>query len=243
MRDKIIVSALVFVLMVVLGVGIVTARNQQEAVAAAPMVGAEPKIDACIPPVICPTITVSVTLPPVTVTALLPGRTITVGGGTRTITLPPRGRIETVKVPGPRTTRTIREPGGLRTVTSRSTITIERRINATNTTTRTVRAPSRSRTVTSGQSTVTRSTMVTTPVTTVVTKSRTIPGTPIRIETVKRVGVGLLSALAILALVFLGMWYGWHEGRKTGVTDADEKNLGFLQTLREAVRRPQGRHR
>ena len=246
MRDRILGSILVFTLMVVLGFFGVVARQQQVAIAQAPpqiAQGADvPELDACLPAnAVCVTITVTASLPPVTVTKVLPHRTITLPGGTRTITVPPERARETVTIPGPAKTRTLREPGGVRTVVSRSTITIEREIRGTSRgeTIRTISASARP----GGQSTVTRRTMVTTPVPTVVTKSRTIPGTPITIETVKTVGLGILSAIAILALILGGMAYGFYEGRKVGLTDANEKNTTFLSTLREMIRRPQGKHR
>ncbi len=167
-----------------------------------------------------PPITVSITGHPGTIT--LPNKTITLPGAVTTFT-PPR-RVITATIPGPKhtVTRTIRPPRA----TQKITVT-----NPPRTLFMTLRRePTATETVVS---TVTRQVMTTSA--TIVPKVRTIhlPGATITVTQLKKIGVGLLSAIVIALLIFAGIYYGWHLGRRVGNRDHAAEDIKFMQSLKQ----------
>jgi hypothetical protein len=242
MRRKIvsILASVIVSVMVVSGVAYWT-NKPAEAIEATPI--ADDVVVCPLPPVVCVTITATVTLPgitlslpPVTVrgptvtlTRLLPQPT-----RTRTLTLPPivetiirPRRTVTIELPG----ETIRLPEETITVTRpESTVTIRQDVIQTGTASpvTSVTTLSTSQSVSTGQETVTHGTVVPTPVPTIVPKERRIqlPG----VTVFQAAGIGLLSLLALVGLILLGMWGGYVLGFK----NAERENTNFLRALRDS---------
>lgn len=150
------------------------------------------------------------TVPPVTIEVPVPGATqtikVNVPGPTKTVTVP--GDTQTVSVPGPTKTVTVRP-------TSNSPTALP--------------AP--------GGQTVTESATVETTATVTVTAEPSevpndpvvsIPGVP---DVVEKAALGLLSIIALCALMLLGMYLGYYIGYR----DSDSANARFMGALRDEL--------
>ena len=219
MRDKLIG----FVLTVLLGISMVMlameARSPQSYA-----VDASAAVSICPPEV---STCVTVTLPEKTIT--LPGRTITV---------PPNPATVTRMLPRPpRATRTVTKRLPQRTVTRivrPSETTINR--SGTGAPTKTVTISERRTATPGGQITVTSATIVPT------TKTVRLPGTTIQVETLKKVGLGLLSAIIMITLILAAMYFAWMSGLRAGERRHQDEDVKFIQSLKDSFV-TRGRHR
>lgn len=162
-----------------------------------------------------PTVTVTVRPPPVRVTVNVPGPT-------RFITLPGQpGQTRTVTVPGPTTTRTV--PGPSAGPSVGPTMAPTQQSQATKTVTV---SPS-------GQPSPTRGTLG--PGDTTEHEPFITLDTPSGVA--RTVGFGLLSLLALVAIVLLGMAYAFQVGRRS----KEDEDTNFMREVLDSVK-SRGRH-
>lgn len=151
--------------------------------------------------------TTIIRVPAQTVHVQVPGptrtRTVTVPGGTRTVTIPGPTVYRTEHATAPKTVRQKVENG------KTTTTTINPKPTALPTATRTVKSPSAEKTVGIGLPETKYKDHV---------KTATV---------VKRLGLGLLATLGLVALLLLSMWlgYGW------GTKDTERRETSFMKSL------------
>lgn len=156
------------------------------------------------------------TVPPVTVNVPVPGATQTIK-----VNIPGPTKTVTVAVTAPGATQTVHEPGPTKTVTVRPTPNSPSAL------------PSSGGQSSSGSGTVETTVTATTTVTAEPSTGPndpviSIPGVP---DVVNKAALGLLSIIALVALMLVGMWLGYYIGYR----DSDSANARFMRALRDEL--------